>query len=272
MKDPHVHVEKTVLGTGQIEMSDLIARGTGLAPSLPRTCGTACGLRRQLSDTSKVPEHVTCLACREWAARQQIQQAESAEALASLGDAEVARLGKPGKPALTAAQLRAMAAGHRWMAARYGCARENVMDAAQLMAAEFARQAGDAGHTARWFARRLLRLMWTATSDDLVPPHDLPDVAAYLALAGYPYQPGADEPSGGEGGGLGEQILDAASAYLRDRFDPAAPDDPDELALYADAATPVPVPARWPEPYITGCIAEALYRARGGMAGDPDGG
>ncbi len=117
-----------------------------------------------------MPEKVTCLACREWAAEREIEMAGSAEALASLGDAELARLGKPGKPALTAAQLRAMAAGHRWMAARYGCARENVMDAAQLMAAEIDRQAGDAGHTARWFARRLLRLMWTATHSDLMPP------------------------------------------------------------------------------------------------------
>ena len=272
MKDPHVHVEKTLLGMGQIEMSDFIARSIGLAPDLPKTCGTGCGKRRQLANTSKVPEKVTCLACREWAAEREIEMAGSAEALASLGDAELARLGKPGKPALTAAQLRAMAAGHRWMAARYGCARENVMDAAQLMAAEIDRQAGDAGHTARWFARRLLRLMWTATHSDLMPPRGLPDVAAYLALAGYPYQPGADEPHDGEGGELGEQILETASAYLRDRFDPALPDSADEFALYANAATPVPVPTRWPEPYITGCIAEALYRARGGMAGDPDGG
>ena len=316
MKDPLVHVEKTLLGMGHIEMSDLIARATRLAPDLPKTCGTGCGRRRQLADTSKVPERVTCLACREWAAEQEIQQAGSAEALASLGDAELARLAEPGKPALTAARLLAMAYRHRAMAARYGwrnpdqatdrdaqhtaaspsermcercgirvaaagpmcqtcddrCTRENVMDAARLMAAGIDRQAGDAGHTARWFARRLLRLMWTATRNDLAPPHGLPDVAAYLALAGYPYQPGADEPYDGEGCELGEQILDAAAAYLRDRFDPAVPDSPGELTLYADAATPVPVPVHWPEPYITGCIAEALYRARGGMAGDPDGG
>jgi hypothetical protein len=271
VKDPHVHVERTLLGWGQIEMSDFIGRAVGVAPDLPKTCGTGCGLRRRLADTSKVPEKVTCLACREWAAEREMEMAGSAEALASLGDAELARLGTPGRPALTAAQLRAMAAGHRWMAARYRGARENVVDAAQLMAAEFDRQVGDAGHTARWFARRLLRLMWTATRSDLVPPHGLPDVAAYLALAGYPYRPGAGEPHG-EGGELGEQILEAASAYLRDRFDPAVPDSADELALYASAARPVPAPARWPEPYITGCIAEALYRARGGMAGDPDGG
>jgi hypothetical protein len=113
--------------------------------------------------------------------------AGSAEGLASFGDAELVRLGKPGKPALTVAQLRAMAAGHRWTAARHGCARENVMDAAQVMSAGLDRLADDAGHTARWFARRLLRLMWTATPSDLMPPHGLPDVAAYLALAGYPY-------------------------------------------------------------------------------------
>lgn len=120
MKDPHVHVEKTLPGMGQIEMSSLIARAIGVAPDLPKTGGTGCGKRRQLADTSTVPEKVTCLACREWAAEREIEMAGSAEALASLGDPELARLAEPGKPALTMAQLQEMAAGHRVMAARYG--------------------------------------------------------------------------------------------------------------------------------------------------------
>jgi hypothetical protein len=120
VKDPLVHVERTLLGMGQIEMTDLIARAIGLAPDLPKTCGTGCGRRRQLSDTSTVPEKVTCLTCREWAAEREIEMAGSAEALASLGDAQLAVLAEPGKPALTVAQLQEMAAGHRAMAARYG--------------------------------------------------------------------------------------------------------------------------------------------------------
>ena len=124
------------------------------------------------------------------------------------------------------------------------CARESVMDGARRMAGEIDAAAGERA-TVSWFARRLLRLMWTATENDLVPPHGLPDVAAYLALAGYPSQPGVDEPYDGEGRELGELILEAASGLLRDRFDPATPDSPADLAVFALAADPVPVPAKW---------------------------
>ncbi len=120
MKDPLVHVEKMIVaGFGQVAMSDLVARATGLAPDLPKTCGTGCGKRRQLSQTSTVPEHVTCLPCREYAAEQQEAEAMSADVLAGLGDEELATLAAAGKRALTVAELREMAAEHRAMAARY---------------------------------------------------------------------------------------------------------------------------------------------------------
>ena len=119
MKDPHVHAEKTNLGFGQTEIADFVAAATGLAGDLPKTCGTGCGKRRQLADTSKVPEKVTCLACRDWAAAQETEMAEMAEALLSLGAEELAKLGTPGKPASTIPELQEIADRHRAMAARF---------------------------------------------------------------------------------------------------------------------------------------------------------
>lgn len=120
VKDPHVHVEKTpVPGFGQIAMADLISQATGLAPDLPKTVGTGCGRRRKLSDTTTVPEKVTCLACADYGRGQQLEAAEMAESLLSLGDEELAGLAEPGKPALTVDRLRQIARDHRETAARY---------------------------------------------------------------------------------------------------------------------------------------------------------
>ena len=120
MKDPYKHVEKTQFpGFGQVAMADLISRAIGMAPDLPKTVGTGCGRRRQLSDTTTVPENVTCLACADYARAQQIQAAENAEALTTLGDARLTALAEPGKPTLTVAQLQEMASEHRATAARY---------------------------------------------------------------------------------------------------------------------------------------------------------
>jgi hypothetical protein len=120
MKDPHKHVEKTpVPGFGQVAMADLISRAIGIAPDLPKTVGTGCARRRQLSDTTTVPEHVTCLACADYARAEQIQAAENAEALTTLGDARLADLAEPGKAPLTVAQLQQIASEHRAVAARY---------------------------------------------------------------------------------------------------------------------------------------------------------
>jgi hypothetical protein len=125
VKDPHKHVEKTPFpGFGQVAMTDLIGRAIGIAPDLPKTVGTGCGRRRQLSDTTTVPENITCLACADYARAQQIQAAENAEALMTLGGTRLASLAQPGKPALTAAQLQQMASEHRAMAARYPQARQ----------------------------------------------------------------------------------------------------------------------------------------------------
>ena len=67
MRDPHVHAEKTLLpGFGHRAIRALITDAVGVAPDLPKTTGTGCGLRRPLASTSTVPEEITCLACREW--------------------------------------------------------------------------------------------------------------------------------------------------------------------------------------------------------------
>ena len=67
MRDPHVHAEKTSLpGFGHQVIRALLTDALGVAPDLPKTTGTGCGLRRPLTSTSTVPEGITCLACREW--------------------------------------------------------------------------------------------------------------------------------------------------------------------------------------------------------------
>ena len=67
MRDPHIHAEKTLLpGFGHQAIRALITDALGVAPDLPKTAGTGCGLRRPLASTSTVPEEITCLACREW--------------------------------------------------------------------------------------------------------------------------------------------------------------------------------------------------------------
>jgi hypothetical protein len=60
MKDPHVHAKKTLLpGFAHQAIRVLIADAAGVAPDLPKTVGTGCGLRRPFASAS------TCLACRE---------------------------------------------------------------------------------------------------------------------------------------------------------------------------------------------------------------
>ena len=67
MRDPHVHAEKTLLpGFGHRTIQTLLTDALGVAPDLPKTVGTGCGLRRLLASTSTVPEEITCLPCREW--------------------------------------------------------------------------------------------------------------------------------------------------------------------------------------------------------------
>jgi len=89
MRDPHVHAEKTPMpGFGHAATRALIADAIGIAPDLPKTVGTGCGVRRPLAMTSTRPEAITCLACREWARGEYLTWAGIARAAAELAEAE----------------------------------------------------------------------------------------------------------------------------------------------------------------------------------------
>lgn len=55
MRDPHIHVEKSVL-VPQATMRQAVTAATGLAADAPKTVTTGCGHRRPYAMTSTVPE------------------------------------------------------------------------------------------------------------------------------------------------------------------------------------------------------------------------
>lgn len=123
MKDPYVHAEKTLApGFGNAAMRGLIVEALGTAPSMPKTVGTGCGRRRSIAATSTVPEHVTCLPCREWARADLLEWAGMADAAREIAEAD---------PALAArikadpARLADEAAEYRAKAARYALCPEH---------------------------------------------------------------------------------------------------------------------------------------------------
>lgn len=117
MRDPHIHVEKTLVPEfGHAAMAEHITQVTGLTPPLPKTTATGCGKRRPLTMTSFVPEMVTCLACREYARDLYLSSVKMTEALlASCVDDRV--MLPPGCSTLS--ELGQRAEAERLMAARY---------------------------------------------------------------------------------------------------------------------------------------------------------
>jgi hypothetical protein len=114
MRDPHVHAEKTSLpGFGHKAIQALITDALGVAPDLPKTVGTGCGLRRPFASTSTVPEQITCLACREWLRGECLFWADTAAR--ALEMSMVADW--PGSP--TAEDLRGEERTYRALAARF---------------------------------------------------------------------------------------------------------------------------------------------------------
>lgn len=88
MRDPLIHTEKTpVTGFGSAALRDVLTSATGLGADLPKTVTAGCGRRRLLVMTSMIPERVTCLACREYAAGQLAREIASAESLLALPEA-----------------------------------------------------------------------------------------------------------------------------------------------------------------------------------------
>jgi hypothetical protein len=111
MKDPYVHAEKTPLpGFGHKAIRALLTDALGVAPDLPKTVSTGCGLRRPLASTSTVPEKITCLACREWLRGECLFWADTAARTLELA-------GRPGFP--TADDLRGEERTYRALAARF---------------------------------------------------------------------------------------------------------------------------------------------------------
>jgi hypothetical protein len=111
MKDPYVHAEKTLLpGFGHQAIRVLITDAVGVAPDLPKTVGTGCGLRRPFASASTVPEEITCLACREWLRGECLFWADAAACAIGIP----AQAGSP-----TAEDLRAEERTYRALAARF---------------------------------------------------------------------------------------------------------------------------------------------------------
>jgi hypothetical protein len=83
VKDPHTHSPHDLfMPHGQLR--DLITSATGLAFDMPKTIRTGCDRRRPMASTSLVPESVTCLPCREYAAGYYSEQARMAESLLAI--------------------------------------------------------------------------------------------------------------------------------------------------------------------------------------------
>lgn len=64
--DPHIHVERQVLEADPA-VRNLISSTLGRAIDAPSVVTTGCGLQVPYAMTSRRPESVTCLACREHA-------------------------------------------------------------------------------------------------------------------------------------------------------------------------------------------------------------
>ena len=105
--DPHIHVTRDVVRSAAA-IRDRMAATWGLVADLPAVVTTGCGLSAPFAMTSAHPEKVTCLACREHAARQHRRFADQLESLA----------GMPGA-VLSAPQAAPAAAKHRSLAARF---------------------------------------------------------------------------------------------------------------------------------------------------------
>ena len=79
VNDPHIHVEVNLFRDAAART--MLASTFGLVADLPTRVTTGCGVRVSLAMTSPRPEKVTCLACREHAARWHSRAAESAAEL-----------------------------------------------------------------------------------------------------------------------------------------------------------------------------------------------
>jgi hypothetical protein len=103
--NPHIHVERNLNGNAATRR--MLAATFGLVADAPATVTTGCGLRVAYAMTSARPESVTCLPCRDHAARWHLTTAEEMQRLA------------PGT-GFTSRDLLAVAEHHREQARRFG--------------------------------------------------------------------------------------------------------------------------------------------------------
>ncbi|GAA4545709.1 hypothetical protein [Amycolatopsis samaneae] len=104
--DPYVHIGRDLNGDAAVRAT--VASAFGLVGELPGVVTTGCGLRVPRARTSGVPDQVTCLACREHAAREHLRHADQLERLA----------GQPGMD-LDSARVRSAVVRHRDLATRF---------------------------------------------------------------------------------------------------------------------------------------------------------
>lgn len=105
--DPHIHVDAKAIRDAAAER-DTLASTFGLAGDLPSTVKTGCGVEVPYAMVSSRPDRVTCLACREHAAREHMRFAEQVERIG----------GMPGSP-LAPAEVTAAAGHHRDLGRRF---------------------------------------------------------------------------------------------------------------------------------------------------------
>jgi hypothetical protein len=105
--DPHIHVERNL--HRQAAVRTMMASTFGLVSDLPSQVTTGCGVRVPYAMTSPRPEKVTCLPCREHAARWHAMTAEQFE-----------QMNAPVGLALPGDDLTQAAARHRDQARRFG--------------------------------------------------------------------------------------------------------------------------------------------------------
>jgi hypothetical protein len=102
----HIHVDAR-LG-GEAATRNMLAATFGLVGDLPGVVMTGCGIEVSVAETSRRPEMVTCLACREHAHRRHLEHAADVERIARM----------PGSP-FTAEQAKTAAEHHRELARRF---------------------------------------------------------------------------------------------------------------------------------------------------------
>ena len=106
MNDPHTHVAADLNLDGAVR--NMVSSTFGMAADLPSVVTTGCGSRVSRGNTSRLPEKVTCLACRQYAHGQFLHYAELIEGLSQL----------PGTN-ITPADIRQAAQTSREIAERY---------------------------------------------------------------------------------------------------------------------------------------------------------